>query len=162
MSVKFLSASLGPEMAAPILWTPKNAFFLQEKPMSIKFRVLGGGVFGVFGGGGGECRFYFYGRGNFSDTSVALLLSRHTLSRFSPYVFAVSHESRATPLKVSQKRPCCTRLGAVSHLNFALYRSSNCVAVQGVSHLQCRESRYTAPLRSCPDQRHGTKHAGKE
>ena len=31
VSVKFLSAILGPEMAAPILWTPgKNAFFLQE------------------------------------------------------------------------------------------------------------------------------------
>ena len=32
--------------------------------MSIKFLVLGGGVFGV---GGGMCRFYFYGRGDFSD-----------------------------------------------------------------------------------------------
>ena len=33
VSVKFLSAILGPEMAAPILWTPgKNAFFLQENP----------------------------------------------------------------------------------------------------------------------------------
>ena len=31
VSVKFVSAILGPEMAAPILWTPgKNAFFLQE------------------------------------------------------------------------------------------------------------------------------------
>ena len=34
--------------------------------MSIKFLVLGGGVFWVFGGGG-ECRFYFYGRADFSD-----------------------------------------------------------------------------------------------
>ena len=33
VSVKFLSAILGPEMAAPILWTPrKNASVLQEKP----------------------------------------------------------------------------------------------------------------------------------
>ena len=46
----------------------KNAFFLQEKPMSIKFLVLGGGVFGVWGGG--ECRFYFYGRADFSDNFV--------------------------------------------------------------------------------------------
>ena len=47
----------------------KNAFFLQEKPMSIKFLVLGGGgVFWVFfGGGGGESRFYFYGRADFSE-----------------------------------------------------------------------------------------------
>ena len=35
--------------------TWKNAFFLQEKPMSIKFLVLGGGgYFGFFGGGGAD------------------------------------------------------------------------------------------------------------
>ena len=44
----------------------KNAFFLQEKPMSIKVLVLGGPVFGVWGGG--ECRFYFYGRDDFSES----------------------------------------------------------------------------------------------
>ena len=34
--------------------------------MSIKFLVfLGGGILG-FGGRGGECRFYFYGRADFS------------------------------------------------------------------------------------------------
>ena len=43
----------------------KNAFFLQEKPKSIKFLLLGGGGLGF--GGGGECRFYFYGRADFSD-----------------------------------------------------------------------------------------------
>ena len=33
VSVKFVSAILGPEMGAPILWTlGKNAFFLQENP----------------------------------------------------------------------------------------------------------------------------------
>ena len=33
LSVKFLSAILGPKMAAPILWAPgKNASVLQEKP----------------------------------------------------------------------------------------------------------------------------------
>ena len=37
---------------------------LLEKPMSIKFLVLGGGILGL---GGGECRFYFYGREDFSD-----------------------------------------------------------------------------------------------
>ena len=36
--------------------------------MSIKFLVFGrGGILGL-GGGGGECRFYFYGREDFSDT----------------------------------------------------------------------------------------------
>ena len=44
----------------------KNAFFLQEKTLSIKFRVFfGGGVFWVLGGG--KCRFYFYGRADFSE-----------------------------------------------------------------------------------------------
>ena len=35
--------------------------------MSIKFLVLGGGGYFGFGGGGGECRFYFHGRADFSD-----------------------------------------------------------------------------------------------
>ena len=35
--------------------------------MSIKFLVLGGGGILDFGGGGGECRFYFYGRADFSE-----------------------------------------------------------------------------------------------
>ena len=67
VSVKFLSAILGPEMGASISWW-KNAFFLQENPMSIKFLVLRGG--GVLGFGGGECRFYLYGRADFSDEKV--------------------------------------------------------------------------------------------
>ena len=36
--------------------------------MSIKIpRFRGGGILGFLGGG--ECRFYFYGRGDFSDNS---------------------------------------------------------------------------------------------
>ena len=46
----------------------KNAFFLQHKPM--KFLVLGGGGILGFGGEGGKCRFYFYGRGDFSDNKI--------------------------------------------------------------------------------------------
>ena len=63
VSTKFVSAILGPEMAAPILWTPgKNAFFLQEKPMSIKYLVLGGGgILVFFLGGGGSANFSFMG-----------------------------------------------------------------------------------------------------
>ena len=38
------------------------------KAMSIKFLVLGGGGFWVFFLGG-ECRFYFYGREDFSEYS---------------------------------------------------------------------------------------------
>ena len=40
----------------------KKCVLSAGKPMSIKFRVLGGGV-----GGGGGCRFYFYGCEDFSD-----------------------------------------------------------------------------------------------
>ena len=52
VSVKFVSAILGPEMGASILWTP-------GKTMSTKFLVLGGGgILGLFFGGG-EGRFYY-------------------------------------------------------------------------------------------------------
>ena len=62
VSVKFVSAILGPEMGAPIIWTPgENASVLQEKPMSIKFLVLGGGGYLGFGGGGGSADFIFMG-----------------------------------------------------------------------------------------------------
>ena len=66
VSIKFLSAILGPEMAAPILWVSgKNCVLSAGKPMSIKFLVLvgGGGILGF--GGGGKCRFYFYGHEDF-------------------------------------------------------------------------------------------------
>ena len=42
--------------------------------MSVKFLVLGGG--GILVWGGGECRFYFYGRVDFSDTFRSLGLLR--------------------------------------------------------------------------------------
>ena len=69
----FLPTILGPEMAAPILWVPgKIALFLQGNLHAHKILRFSGGVFwGVFRalflGGGGECRFYFYGRGELSD-----------------------------------------------------------------------------------------------
>ena len=43
----------------------KNAFFLQEKDMSIKLLILGGSILGFFGG---VCRFYSYGREDFSES----------------------------------------------------------------------------------------------
>ena len=44
--------------------------------MSIKFLVLErGGVFWVLGGGG-ECRFYFYGRGAFSECMYVCMYVR--------------------------------------------------------------------------------------
>ena len=73
VSVKFLSAILGPERGASILWTPGQKCVLAAgKTMSIKFLVLGGG--GYFGFGGGQCRFYFYGRADFSDGSGKMIL----------------------------------------------------------------------------------------
>ena len=67
VSVKFLSAILGPEMGAPILWAPGIfAFFLQENLHVHKIpRFRGGGE--LFFLGGGECGFYFGGRGDFSE-----------------------------------------------------------------------------------------------
>ena len=61
-----VSAILGPEMAAPILWTPGiSAFFLQENLHVHRFLVLGGeGVF-WFWGGGGSADFMFMGAGIF-------------------------------------------------------------------------------------------------
>ena len=44
----------------------KNAFFLQEKPVSRKFLVSGGGgVFWVLGGGGGVPILFLWARGFF-------------------------------------------------------------------------------------------------
>ena len=65
MSVKFASAILGPEMAAPILWTPgKNAFFRQGNLQVHKIPRFGGeGDFGF--GGGGSADFIFMGAGIF-------------------------------------------------------------------------------------------------
>ena len=59
--------------------------------MSIKFLLLGGGgVFWVFGGGG-ECRFYFYGREDFSDMffSDNQLAARNRAIRFPDLPFLV-------------------------------------------------------------------------
>ena len=64
VSVKFLSAILGPEMAAPILWAP-GCVRSAGKTVSIKFLVLGGGYFGF--GGGGSADLFFYGREDFSE-----------------------------------------------------------------------------------------------
>ena len=73
VSVKFLSAILGPETSAPILWTPgKNALYLQEKPMSVKFLVRGGGVFWVWGGVGGVPILFLWARGFFWLVEVQL------------------------------------------------------------------------------------------
>ena len=68
MSVKFLSAILGPEMAAPILWTPgkMRSFCRKTHVHKIpRFRGGGGGSLG-FGGGGSADLIFMGGRADFS------------------------------------------------------------------------------------------------
>ena len=63
VSVKFVSASLGPEMAAPILWTPgKMRPFCRKNHVHKIPRFRGGGYFGF---GGGSADFTFMGAGIF-------------------------------------------------------------------------------------------------
>ena len=65
MSVNFLSAILGLEMAAPILWAPRiSVFFLQENLHIHKIPCFRGGG-GVGFGGAGSADFIFMGAGIF-------------------------------------------------------------------------------------------------
>ena len=63
VQVKFVSAILGPEMAAPILWTPGKMRPFCRKTHVHKIPRLRR----FFFWGGGKCRFYFYGREDFSE-----------------------------------------------------------------------------------------------
>ena len=84
VSVKFLSALLGPEMGASILWTPgKCVLSAGKKPMSIKFLILGGGGgFGVLGGGEWTVPILFLWARGFSDmTSISSGASGGSLHR---------------------------------------------------------------------------------
>ena len=67
VSVKFVSAILGPEMVAPILWAPRiSACFLQENLHVHKIpRFGGGGYFGFEGGGGSADFIFIWARGFF-------------------------------------------------------------------------------------------------
>ena len=61
VSVKFVSAILGPETAAPILWTPgKMRSFCRKTCVHIIPRFRGGGILGL-GGRGGSADFIFMG-----------------------------------------------------------------------------------------------------
>ena len=98
VSVKFVSAILGSEMAAPTLWTPgKNAFFLQENLLFFHRipRFWGGGGFWVWGGGfwvgggGGGADFIFMGAGIFLINSE----DRGLKVRFSLATIAFDRDS---------------------------------------------------------------------
>ena len=61
--------------------------------MSIKFLVLGGGGgIWVLGGGGWKCRFYFYGREDFSDFCVLLKQTKIDLVIFMTRVIPKDQE----------------------------------------------------------------------
>ena len=76
--------------------------------MSIKFLVLGGGYFGFWGGG--ECRFYFYGREDFSDKFTGERFTNHSnhIHRFIPITRIVATKAptilqelcRSTPAQI--------------------------------------------------------------
>ena len=59
MSVKFVSAILGPEMGAPILWTPGKMRSFCRKNHVRKIPLFLGG--GFWGGGEGSADFIFMG-----------------------------------------------------------------------------------------------------
>ena len=86
-----------------------------------------------------------------AQTLRAACLALRCVAFFAFRFRSVARESRSAlhPLKCLKEGPVAPAWGGgASHLNFALYRSQTCVAVQGVSQLQCRESRYTTPLRN--------------
>ena len=70
--------------------------------MSIKFLVLGGGVFWVLGGG--EGRFYFYGRGDFSEIHIppCWRVPRMAAPGGFPSEFRAKSEFRANSEQASQ------------------------------------------------------------
>ena len=73
VSVKFLSAILGPEMGAPILWTPgKMRPFYRKNHVHKMPRFYGGGGILGFGGGGGSADFIFMGARIFLNSACAL------------------------------------------------------------------------------------------
>ena len=64
VSVKFLSAILGPEMAAPILWTPgKMRPFCRKNRVHKIPRFRGGGIWGFLGGVGEVPILFLWARG---------------------------------------------------------------------------------------------------
>ena len=72
MSAKFLSAILGPKMAAPSLWAPgKMRSFCRKKTHVHKIPPLGGDFGFWVLGWGGKCRFYFYVCEDFSEKIAA-------------------------------------------------------------------------------------------
>ena len=71
MSVKFLSAILGPEVAAPILWTSGKKPFCRKSHVH-KIPSFRGGLFWIFGGVSAD--FIFMGARIFLNVGLSLRL----------------------------------------------------------------------------------------
>ena len=86
VSVKCLSAILGPEMAAPILWTPgKKRPFCRKNHVNIILVFRGGGILGFFFGGG-KADFIFMGARIFLIVYVKTIFSEQLSERLSELV----------------------------------------------------------------------------
>ena len=70
VSVKFVSAILGPEMGAPILWTPGKMRSFCRKNHVRKIPLFWGGG---FGGGGGSADFIFMGEQIFLKIAITAI-----------------------------------------------------------------------------------------
>ena len=83
ISVIFPPAFLGPEMAAPILWAPGIFWLFCWKTRHAhkipRFRGGGGVGSRVFWKGRWKCQFYFYGRGDFSESKWKSIVLQRAL-----------------------------------------------------------------------------------
>ena len=102
VSVKFVSAILGPEMGAPILWTPGKMRSFCRKNHVRKIPLFWGG----FGGGGGSADFIFMGARIFlmilvahpcGDPNRATQCRAQSVASNSRRIRDVAPKSRYTP-----------------------------------------------------------------
>ena len=111
MSVKFVSAILGPEMAAPILWTPGKMRSFCRKSHVRKIPPFRGGVW--------ECRFYFYGRADFLILRHSELSGLPNANAKSPrFSYAISQIAPMPPvaaLNRNSKSQIAARYAAFWH-----------------------------------------------
>ena len=91
MSVTFPPATLGPEVAAPILWALTFVgSFWWKTAMPIKLLVLEGGGLVCFLEGGRKCQFYFMG--------VGIFPTKKSTTQSSQNFWRLDHHLVAQPL----------------------------------------------------------------
>ena len=115
----------------------------------------------LFGGGGGLQYIEIMPHQHLSHSNATPLVSRYSCCATRCRIFRLTFSQCRTritlhPLKCLKKGLSYPFGGGVAP-QLCTVQIINCVAVQGVSQLQCRESRYTAPLRSAWQQPWGPK-----